>query len=238
MKLSFDYNQRKVEFDVEYRTRKTLSIEVKPPGIVKVTAPYRTSRDKILEIVKGKGKWIVEKLAIAETVEYKNPRKEFISGEELLYLGKGYPLQLVFDNKVKRIEVGLSQERFVVITNTEDRDKIKDAVEAWYRKQGQAVVHERVEYYKEIINREPKSVKVKEQKRRWGSCTSRGDIYLNWKCIMAPIELIDYIVVHEMCHLIYMDHSAHFWGEVRRVLPDYRERREALKYQGVEYNLE
>lgn len=238
MKLSFEYNQKKIDFDVELRKRKTLSIEIKPPGIIRVIAPYRANKDKILEIVKSKGKWITDKLIVAERMEYILPEKEFINGEGFLYLGKCYPLHFIHDDSIKKTEVSFSNEEFSIETNTQDREIIKAAMETWYRKQGLKVVLERVEYYKSFVNRQPKSVKVKEQKRRWGSCTSRGDIYLNWRCIMAPIELIDYIVVHEMCHLIQLNHSSDFWKEVKRVLPDYEKRKEILRNEGIRYNLE
>lgn len=104
-----------------------------------------------------------------------------------------------------------------------------------YKKKAKEQIQKRVEYYSAFIPESTKinRIMVKEQKKRWGSCSSKGNLNFNWRLILAPPEVLDYVVVHEMCHLKYMNHSKEFWCEVERILPDYKERRKWLKEKGT-----
>jgi hypothetical protein len=108
-------------------------------------------------------------------------------------------------------------------------------MERWYRKETEKVILERIEYYKTKFSTGPAKIKIKEQKRRWGSCSSRGSIYFNWRIIMAPPLVIDYVIVHEMSHLIYRNHSPKFWKQVESILPDYKVHKKWLRDHGVIY---
>ncbi|TET07215.1 MAG: M48 family peptidase [Candidatus Atribacteria bacterium] len=99
------------------------------------------------------------------------------------------------------------------------------------------IIDKRVNFYIPKIEEELNQVKIKEQKKRWGSCTAKGNIYFNWRTIMAPSNVIDYIVVHELCHLAYSNHSKKFWDKVESILPDYKERRKWLKKYGIRMDL-
>jgi predicted metal-dependent hydrolase len=112
------------------------------------------------------------------------------------------------------------------------RENIRQAFISWYREHADKKVKERVEKYKNMIGVNPNRVRVKKQKKRWGSCSSRGNLNFNWKLIMAPMEIIDYLVVHEMAHLIYPNHSRDYWELVETIIPDYKERQEWLRING------
>jgi predicted metal-dependent hydrolase len=118
-----------------------------------------------------------------------------------------------------------------------DHEKMRRAMEKWYRKKADRIINDRVGVYIDKIGKEPKIVKVKEQKRRWGSCTSKGNLYFNWRCIMAPPPIIDYIVIHEMSHLVHPNHSKRFWQKVESILPDYKKRRKWLRDNGLRLDL-
>lgn len=237
MESSFQYGTKVINFTYEYRKRKTLSIEIKPPQKVHVKAPEGITEDKINEIVMKKGKWIKQKLFETREIEHQKPDREFVNGESFMYLGRNYSLQIIMDETVKKTTVSLYQGKLYVTTATGNVAEIKAAMEYWYREKTLQLVMERIKYYQPYIIVMPRLVKVKQQKKRWGSCTSKKNLYFNWRCCMAPAKVLDYIVVHEMCHMVYLNHSKEFWNMVGRILPDYKECREWLKKFGIRMDL-
>lgn len=226
-----------IEFKVEYRKRKTLSIKITPPDTIVVISPIGVSEDKLKEIVKNKGKWIVKKLDELKDIDYKSLNKDFKNDETFMYLGKDYTLNIVIDKDLKDPVTKLHENNLFLYTPKRDKVIIKKALELFYREKCTERIIERVNYYKDIIGKSPRIVKVKEQKKRWGSCTSRGDIYFNWRIIMAPPNVVDYIVVHEMCHLIHLNHSKEFWNSVKTIIPNYEEYKKWLKKHGIYMDL-
>lgn len=237
MKLTIEFGSTNIEFEVEYRKRKTLAIEITPPDNILVISPIGLSEDKIKELVKRKGKWIVQKLFEFKEMEYRPFDRGFKNGEAFMYLGRNYSLQMIVDERLKYPEVKLHQGKFYIFTPEKDTFIMRKAMENWYRDKCEKRILDRVNYYKSKIGKEPRIIKVKEQKKRWGSCTSKGDIYFNWRCIMAPSNVFDYIVVHEMCHLIHMDHLKNFWNLVETIIPNYEDRKKWLRNYGVRMDL-
>lgn len=237
MKLSYEYGNQKIEFTVEYRKRKTLSIQVEAPDIITVIAPLKTSEEKTLEVVKTKSKWIVQKLFEIREMEYRKRSRQYINGESFIYMGRNYSLQIVLDSNITLPEAKLNRGKLYVYTNSKDEDVIKKAIENWYKDKAKEKIQERIDYYQPYFDIKPSMVKIKEQQKRWGSCSSKKVLLFNWKCIMAPSPVIDYIVVHEMCHIVHMNHSKEFWALVKKVLPDYEDRKAWLKNNGIKYDL-
>ena len=220
MKLSTQYGNKKIEFELEYRNRKTLAIQVKPIDKVLVLSPKGLSEHIIKEKVKSKGKWILKKLLDFKDIGYIPFNREFADGEAFMYLGRNYLLQLFLNSSLPRLKVKLSDGILIIYTPTKDPAILK-----------------RIEYYKTKFRIGPVKIKIKEQKRRWGSCSSRGSIYFNWRIIMAPPLVVDYVIVHEMSHLINRNHSPKFWKQVESILPDYKARKTWLRDHGVRMNL-
>ncbi len=237
MKLSYEYGTQRIEFSVIFRKRKTLSIEVEAPNIITVIAPEGATEDRILETVKTKSKWIVQKLFEIKEMEYRKREKQYVNGESFIYMGRNYSLQIVQDDKVKLPEAKLIRGKFYVYTYSKDDNKIKQALENWYKDKAKEKLHERVEYYQNYFDIKPTKIIVKDQRKRWGSCTGEQELLFNWRCIMAPSPVLDYIVVHEMCHLIHKNHSKEFWQLLKRVLPDYEDRKARLRDNGIKYDL-
>ncbi|MBS4536475.1 M48 family metallopeptidase [Clostridium sp. D2Q-14] len=144
---------------------------------------------------------------------------------------------LIHDDKAKKPVAQFYKDRFYIITNTIEQDKLKKSMEKWYRKKTLEKVIKRVEYFQKHFNVKPNSIKVKEQKKIWASCTSKRNMNFNWRCSIAPESVLDYIVVHEMCHMIHVDHSSRFWKLVEKIIPDYKVQREWLKEYGINLNL-
>jgi predicted metal-dependent hydrolase len=237
MKLSTQYENKKIEFELEYRNRKTLAIQVKPIDEVLVLSPKGLSENLIKEKVKLKGKWILKKLLDFKDNGYIPVNREFADGEAFMYLGRNYLLQLFLNNSLTRLKVKLTDGILIILAPTKDPAILKKLMEKWYRKEAEKIILKRIEHYKSKFNIVPGKIKIKEQKKRWGSCNSRGSIYFNWRIIMAPPLVIDYVIVHEMSHLIHGNHSPKFWKQVESVLPDYKVRKKWLRDHGVRMNL-
>ncbi|MCX7884639.1 MAG: M48 family metallopeptidase [Caloramator sp.] len=237
MKLSFLYGTKNIEFDLEYRRRKTLQITIEAPDKVKVVAPLGMENEEIIRIVKSKADWIVQKLFVLSNIEYRPIKREFVNGESFMYFGRNYSLQIIVDDTVKKIEVKLFQGKFYITTTVKDENLIRKAMEEWYRERTFEKAKERIKYYQKYFNKKPTAVKVKEQKKRWASCTGKDEILFNWRCSMARADAFDYIVVHEMCHLYHKNHSKDFWKLVEFIMPDYENRKEWLKKYGVRMDL-
>ena len=233
MKLSFEHNTKTISFELIYRKRKTLEIRVGPPDKVTVISPFGISRKKVLQHVNKKSGWIAKKLYHFEQMKVVYKKKEFVNGESFLYLGRDYYLEIVDNKELKNPQVNLFDGKIVIETPSRDEQKLFLAMKRWYYKMANEKISQLVDYYAGKFPLKPLEVKVKEQKRRWGSCTYKNKLLFNWRCIMAPVPVVGYIVVHEMCHMLEKNHSKKFWNLVWSVLPDYKERKEWLKNNGV-----
>lgn len=237
MQLSFEYGTRNIAFDVVYKKRKTMAIAVEPPDRIIVTVPIKTPEDLIISKVKNKANWIVQKLYSFKDMEYIKLNKEFVNGESFMYLGRNYSLQIQIDISIKKPEIKLYRGKFYVTASTTDEVVIKEAMEQWYREKALRKVKERIKYCQHMFSKKPLDIRIKEQKKRWGSCTYNNELLFNWRVVMAPSHVLDYIIVHEMCHMHYKNHSQEFWDMVAAVLPDFEIRKEWLKNYGVKLDL-
>lgn len=237
MKLSYEYGTQRIEFSVVFRNRKTLSIEVEAPNVITVIAPEGTDEVRILETVKTKSKWIIQRLFDIKEMEYRKRTKQYVNGEAFIYMGRNYSLQIVQDDKATLPEAKLIRGRFYVYTYSREEKVVGQALENWYKDKAREKIQERIKYYQYYFDIKPTNIIIKDQQKRWGSCTSKKELLFNWKCIMAPSPVLDYIVVHEMCHLAHMNHSKEFWQLLKRVLPDYENRKAWLRNNGIKYDL-
>lgn len=239
MSLNLDYNYkgRKIEFVLVYRKRKTMSIEINLEGEVRVISPVNIKVKRILEVVESKGSWICKKqdeLRVRNSIRKAN---EYINGETYLYLGNEYILSLQVNKELKKPQVLIEDNIIQIIYKEIDAETVKGILEIWYREKTLEVVKERVYIYNRFFILSPKELKVKQQKRRWASCTYDNRILFNWRISMAPIEVIDYIVVHEMCHMDFKDHSSNFWNRVKTVMPNYELYKLWLKENGIKLEI-
>lgn len=238
MKYIVKYGTKDIEFEVKFKNRKTMSISVEPPKDIIVVAPIGTDENEIKDIVKSRGAWIVQKLFEFRNIESKIVNKEFVNGESFMYLGRNYSLQIHIDETLQNnSRVKLFRGKFHVYVNEKNDDLIKAAMEDWYREKTEEQVKKRIKYYQKFFNKKPTAIKVKEQKKRWGSCTAKDELLFNWRCVMAKSTALDYIIVHEMCHMYYKNHSQEFWDLVASVMSDYEVRKEWLRDYGIRLDL-
>lgn len=238
MKLKVQYGTKELEFKVEFKDRDTMSISVEPPNYILVVAPTGMPEEDIKGIVKSRGRWIVQKLFEFRNIDAKRVNREFVNGESFMYLGRNYSLQIHVDETLQNnFKVKLSRGKFNVYVKEKSDEIIKEAMESWYREKTEEQVRKRIKYYQKFFEKKPSDIKVKEQKKRWASCTSKNELLFNWRCGMARATALDYIVVHEICHMYYKNHSQEFWDLVASVMSDYESRKEWLRDNGIRMDL-
>ena len=234
------YGNRKISFEVKRGNRKkTVAIHVSPNAFVTVLVPQYLDEEKIRMIVQKRAHWIIERQEQIKKNKDSNSVKEFVSGESFPYLGKYYRLKVMKSTTDIEEKCRLVGGRLVVEVNAKsdsenDRKAIKTALMDWYLQHAEEKIKERVSRFARLIGKRPNSTKIKNQEKRWGSCSRTGIIRFNWKIIMAPISIMDYVIVHELCHLFYPHHSPQFWQRVQSIIPDYKKRQHWLKENSLQ----
>lgn len=206
--------------------RKSADIRVED-GAVSVIVPLNTTTERIDQLLVAKRRWIKEKITLhRESAPIST--KQYVSGEAFAYLGRNYRLKVERGNFAP---VRLLQGRLVVTVpqGKEQPQTVRNALVRWYKRQAEQKLTEKVERFAPAVGVEPAGVGIKTFRSRWGSCTAKGKLEFNWQIMMVPNRMVDYVVIHELCHLIRHDHSPEFWREVARVMSDYRECREWLR---------
>jgi predicted metal-dependent hydrolase len=213
---------------------KTARLQV-DDGVVSIVVPQELPQTRIKKILTEKNRWIKEKLYLHQQAMPVSG-KEFISGEAFPYLGRNYRLKI---ETGEFAPVKLTQGRLVVTLPTQSTSLtfIRTALIQWYQHQALIRFNEKVNRYANIMGVSPKSVSIKNFKSRWGSCTAKGEIQFHWKVILAPHRIVDYVVIHELCHLKHHDHSPAFWKSVECYVPDYMACKVWLKTVGSRFDV-
>lgn len=214
--------------------RETIGIEVTMDNGVMIRTPPNTEDITIQRFLQDKEDWILKKLDKFNEIENHPHPKEFVAGERLSYIGRSYRLHVKSYDK-KRIKFSFSKGKFLLyIPKNKERDnsKIREKVVEWYKIQAAKKLQERVDYLAPKIGKSPSNVKVREFKSRWGTCQDDDSIDFNWRIIMAPMSIIDYVIVHELSHLVTRDHSKNFWSKLSAIIVDHEKRKEWLRVNG------
>lgn len=219
--------------------RKTAAITVKHDNTVTVVVPASLSENQIVELLIQKKSWIQKKLYFNDHVRTHHIPKEYLSGEFFSYLGAKYCLEVLQGDSD---QITVTGEKLIVqvrddLPAQETSNAVYRQLSFWYLKHARHYLLEETQNYAQTLGFHPEHIGVKSYKRRWGSCSSRGVINYNWKIIMAPRSIVDYIIIHELCHLQHLNHSKSYWNLVERVMPDYRERKDWLKVHGFQLEL-
>ncbi len=205
--------------------RKTLCLSVDESARLIVRAPNRASDKQIHEFVSTKESWINKKQQLMR--DRLDEYESHLSLLKCLYLGKLYPLKLI-PGQVDTISFNGSE----LTVSHSNEDKIKLTLSSWYKQRFIDIAKPRVSYYAKKYNLAINRVNVKSQKTLWGSCSGNNNINLNYQLIMAPIEVIDYVIVHELVHTLHKNHSPSFWQEVGLIMPKYKASKSWLKENG------
>ncbi len=213
-----------LDITVKKSNRKTVSIFVERDGTVSALVPETLEMDAIKDVIASKSYQIFKNIAEWQQLNERRVLREYVSGQSFLYLGRNYRLKLVDETLG---ELVFKQNTFFLGRGEINKGDIYFM--DFYKKKLALRLKKLVPFYEKRLG-------VKAQ-NRWASCTNKGNINFHWKCVMAPIDVLHYIVAHELAHLLHMNHTHAFWNEVDKVLPNYKEQFNWLKYNGSGMNL-
>ena len=213
--------------------RHTVAISIDELAAVSVYAPQRVPEHKITGFINQKINWIFKKRQEILLKQQRRKVKNFVQGEEFHFLGKTYPLH-IGDGSKKRASIDFDGSRWNInLSNLPElnREKtIKNLLFRWYRQTALEILGSRVFSWARRLGVAPIKISIKTQKTMWGCCHfTKKAIHLNWQIILSPLHIIDYVIIHELCHLLVPNHSKRFWNKVEKFMPDYKLHRQWLK---------
>lgn len=245
------WNQSKSQFEIQTQEftfrqwsvvverkafRRTITIALKPGAPIKVRANMKTPFRKIEEFLLQKEKWIEKHMREFAHLAEKFPEKKLVQAETFPFLGEHLSLRFVptplrqvfFSRHEKFLQMHLPEQSWSEVTEEHLQNYFPKLLK-FYQREAEKLIRERIQIWSEQMKLHPKALKFRNQKTRWGSCSSRGSIQINWRLVGAPVEVIDYILVHELAHLKHMDHSDQFWKLVEVHCPNYQDSEKWLK---------
>lgn len=203
--------------------RKTVAVFITKDAQVEVRAPLRASASFIERFLAEKESWIQEHLEQRKRDLLKRADFSVGQGDMLLFLGREYPVHLSLGYH----KPSFNGEQFLL--PQQDFSENKPLIIGIYKNLAKSYIDEKVQFYSGLVGVTPSAVRVGSASTRWGSCSGKNSLNFTWKLILAPEKAVDYVIVHELCHILQHNHSPRFWKEVQRVLPDYKERELLLR---------
>lgn len=220
---------------IRRRGRRTASITVAPDNSVTIVVPAHLTDADVAGLIRRKSPWISRKIAFNREVRQPYRRKEYVSGEAVVYLGRNYRLKVEAGNSPAGAELKggrLCVTAPATLAGDAKTNWVRAQLVTWYQEHALAKVRERVALWGGRIGVKPTAVSVRDYTSRWGSCYRDRSVTLNWRIVMAPVRIIDYVVVHELCHLRHHHHAKAFWAMLALHMPDCAERKEWLRVNG------
>ena len=248
--MQITYNSENIQVHIIRSKRKTICMSVNKDGSVTVKAPHKYPTEaEIGRFVESKVEWIISQRVRQQDREDMRLVRRFETDYSFPYLGEERLLEM---QSAKKTGISYQDGKIIIKTpayeslvadygaseNKEKIEKLQNDLKKWYKKQAYAYVSKRVDYYKDIVGVMVTSVSIKSRKSQWGSCDSNGELTFSWRLVMARPEAIDYVVIHELCHRKYMDHSKQFWNEVHKYMPDFKAQKQWLEENSVNLNIE
>ncbi len=204
--------------------RKTIALQINENAELIVRAPRYVSKRRINQFIQNKMDWIEKTIEKAEKRKKAiHSNNEFKDGKLIWFLGKNYSLLI----QKSMCKINISGEHLLFPES--GLKSPKELLTSWYKVQAKSVIAPRCMNYAEKLNLKVNKVGITSAQKRWGSCNSKGNINFSYRLIMAPPEVIDYVIVHELMHLKEMNHSSRFWTKVEQIIPDYKQKRKWLK---------
>lgn len=224
------YGTSRIAYSLEFADRKTLGIKVHPDKSVQVIAPIDSTIDEVKQKVKSKAAWILKQQDFFLSFHPLTPERKFVSGETHLYLGKQYKLKLK-ESSLEDVKLHAGSLEVHVKDKT-DKKRIERLIKAWYKEKADQHFIELFDKNKKLaaqFSKKPSGLKYRWMDKRWGSCDKDGGIHLNLELIKAPKKCIEYVLVHELCHLVHLDHSRAFYELLEKLYPNWRETKYKLE---------
>jgi predicted metal-dependent hydrolase len=223
------------------RRKRTIGITLEATVGLTILAPENTENVTIERMISQRSGWIAQRFSEIQEAEQQHHRREYVNGESIYYLGRQYRLRL--ENTEGTHPVCKMKGRWITVylpTKGSDSNKplIASTLRQWYCVNAEKHLPKRGVFWANKIGVTFNQIRISDQQKRWGSCDIQKNIRINWRVMMAPMSLVDYVIAHEVCHLIHADHSEHFWRLLASIMPDYEKRKAALKNLGRSLDLE
>jgi len=220
--MGSDFMDIKIEKIIRTK-RKTIALQITDDATLIVRAPFNVNDNTIIKIIQKHKEWIEKKKKEIKRRDPKFSPKEFVNGEGFLYLGRYYKLEIV-DNQKEwlKFEKGFYLSKDVL-------PRAKEVFFQWYKKAAYEKISKRVGFYSKKSGYKYNKINITIAQRRWGSCSPKGNLNFSWRLIMAPLPVLDYVIIHELVHLEEKNHSKNFWNKIKVLLPDYEKYEEWLK---------
>lgn len=215
------------------RRKKTTTITINPDKKITVRVPKDFDEAVVQKLIEDKGEWIKKKLREIDRGP-KPIKKEFVNGEKFLYFGRLYQLKVKKSKLIIDPRLNFTQGQFEAVipehfTDNQRERKLRGLFFDWYIKTGIRKVEKKAEFIARKLNVKFNKIKLKKVSSRWGSCSAKGNLNLNWKLVMAPHAVVNYVLIHEMCHLLHPNHSKKFWRSVSGLEPNYKQCKSWIK---------
>ncbi|MCQ2280750.1 MAG: M48 family metallopeptidase [Bacteroidales bacterium] len=225
--------------DIEIRRsarKKTITVNVERDGSVNAVVPAGCSDETIYKELLAREYTICKHVANRKAVNKAQINRQFVNGQSFLYMGESYNLEIVETaNKRRPISLHINDDKFIL--DEKQLPKARETFIKFYKTSGRPYVEKRVAHFVEMVGHTPSAISIRELGAHWASCTPQQKINFHWKCIMAPPKIIDYLIVHELTHLKYPQHTRQFWDAVFSVMPNYKECEDWLHDYGVTLDL-
>jgi predicted metal-dependent hydrolase len=231
--INLDGHQLQYALKRSHRARYIRLAVHRDAGLI-VTVPWRYNAGNLSRLLEKKSKWIIEKCRQYLNVASPPPKKEFITGDSIPYLGK--MLKLIIQSNFDGVNTAKRKQNTLTIAVNSNRNDVNTALESWYRMEAREIIGKKTAELSERMGVHFNKLGIRGQRTRWGSCSRKGSLSFNWKLIMAPDAVINYVIVHELAHLKEMNHSNKFWGVVAEYCPRFRQHRKWLKEHDAELN--
>jgi predicted metal-dependent hydrolase len=212
--MKVEIENSSIECNVHYGKRKKVAILIDSIGLITVKVPKNTSEELIIKAIQQHGKWLLKKLDDIAKAKEVSKVKEYHDEGKFLHLGKEYFLHELIEMSEK------------------GEEELKKDLKKFYVSSCRKVIAERIKIYEKQLGVRPKVIEIVSSKTQWGSCSSDKKITFNYRLAMAPVEVIDYVIIHELCHLLHMNHDRSFWRRVGSIEPDYKKKQQFLATYG------
>ncbi len=226
---TISYGKTEIDYELLMMNRKSLEIAVHPDKSVVVKAPQTSTLEAIEEKIKKRARWIKRQIAYFNQFDPRTPDRKYVGGESHLYLGRKYRLKIELSDKDK---VLLKNGYFCIEATSSKPDHIEKLMDSWYRRRAKMylsrIFDDCWENFKKGDLKKP-NLKMQKMDKRWGSLSEKGQLTLNVNLIQTPKECIEYVVIHELCHLIHHNHGTEFYKLLDRTLPDWMKRKHKLE---------
>ncbi|MGM0836561.1 MAG: M48 family metallopeptidase [Bacillota bacterium] len=217
-----------IRFEIKYKNRTSIGIVIDSYGDLEVLVPKKTSDEQVIRLLEGNWDAILQKVQEVKARMNGPQEKVYKNDEHFLYLGNTYPINIIQDRTIKQDHVVFEGNLFHIYAKQLDEEKLKQSLKRFYYQQTKALVEESIASYQRHFKKKPRSIRITDSKTTWGTCDSNLRLTFNWRLAMAPREVLDYVVVHEMCHMVHLNHDRSFWRLVGKIMPDYKDKEKWL----------